>query len=343
MFLQVKRILIRLTVKPGSRVLDLACGHCQDLLKFGEARVARLLGIDFSRESILEARKRVRESSRNWTLQRMLRVPEFHVGNVLQSKVWTQLKGELFDVVSVQLAIHYMVQTETQLRDFLKRSVFHLEKGGVFIGSTMCCRALVEVALQMRLLLPPEADEPDEEFAQVKAARVEEANGGDVYFYGNSVFAIFFSGDTLRELLSPWGIPKRPGEQVLKGDEDVHVCVESNILKEFYFFLFLLLRKTPPDTSASAVRPGGVRSVSRGSPPFGVFFGKVRNLLSLLAAGNDRREGVRVSLRGHEETGGSLGSSVLDELLFSSASPGSLGRLFCVGTRSAQVAKFTPK
>lgn len=207
--LQMKRILIRRFVPVGARVLDLACGHGQDVLKFAEVRVSRLLGFDFSRESILEARRRVQSSATQRTLQQMLTMPEFHVGDVQNPKMWNQLRGERFDVVSIQLAIHYMVQTEQSLVDLIKRSAARLLPGGHFICSTVCCRALVQIVLQMQLLLPPDPEEGDEEFAAVKAARLEEAQGEDVYFYGNSVFAVFFSGKTLRDLLAPWGFPKR--------------------------------------------------------------------------------------------------------------------------------------
>ncbi|KAK2196589.1 bifunctional mRNA (guanine-N(7))-methyltransferase domain/S-adenosyl-L-methionine-dependent methyltransferase superfamily/mRNA triphosphatase Cet1-like superfamily/mRNA cap guanine-N7 methyltransferase/mRNA triphosphatase Cet1-like [Babesia duncani] len=133
----VKRILISFYIKPKSCVLDLACGHGQDLDKFGTVGIQTLVGIDISKKEILEARSRY-----NTRRNRFRFSAEFHHGNVLDKKVYVFLKNRLFDVVNFQLAIHYVLESE-QMAEFIITQIHKtLNDGGLFIGSTMCCKAL---------------------------------------------------------------------------------------------------------------------------------------------------------------------------------------------------------
>ncbi|XP_026193509.1 uncharacterized protein LOC34624406 [Cyclospora cayetanensis] len=209
---QAKRMLIQMEVFLGARVLDLACGHAQDLLKFAQVRVSRLLGIDFSRDSILEARHRVRERSSDRLLQQLLTPPEYHVGNALEEKAWQYAAKEAFDIVSIQLAIHYMVPSQQQATDLLSRCAGRLVPGGKLIGSTMCCREIVRYVLDLKLLQQPspDADETDE-FVSVCLSRLDVAQGQRVFWAGNSLCALFFEEQTLAPLLHPFRLPTEEG------------------------------------------------------------------------------------------------------------------------------------
>ncbi|KAL8434499.1 hypothetical protein Efla_000015 [Eimeria flavescens] len=164
---------------------------------------------DFSRDSILEARRRVRATDRQ--LQRLLTKPEYHVGNALEEKAWRQAEREpLFDVVSMQLAIHYMVSTQQQAADVLARCCSRLKIGGKFIGSTMCCREIVKNMLDLQLLqdqTDADAAAATEEYAAVCAAQLAAADGQKVFVSGNHLFAIFFLENTLRQILHPHRLP----------------------------------------------------------------------------------------------------------------------------------------
>lgn len=116
-------------------VLDLACGHGQDILKYKGKRINRLVGIDISIEEISEARHRLRtyENSLSFSI-------EYHVGNLLSRSTYSKiLKDFTFEIISIQLSMHYMLINEETSFEFLKNISRHLKPGGFFIGSTISC------------------------------------------------------------------------------------------------------------------------------------------------------------------------------------------------------------
>ncbi|UKJ90305.2 hypothetical protein MACJ_001237 [Theileria orientalis] len=134
----VKRLMIMVYIKQNATVLDLACGHGQDIDKYDVKRIKKLMGIDISLREINEARRRY--SQRKKVLSY---TAEFHHGNLMDSKVYSVfVKNRKFDIVSIQLAIHYILETEV-CADFILRKVHEiLNEGGLFIGSTVCCERI---------------------------------------------------------------------------------------------------------------------------------------------------------------------------------------------------------
>ncbi|OII77254.1 mRNA capping large subunit family protein [Cryptosporidium andersoni] len=139
---EVKRALIDLFIdgplkvkNSGYYILDLACGHGQDILKYKGKKIKKLIGIDISAEEIAEARHRLKG------YQHSICFPiEFHVGNLLSKSTYTNiLKNYKFDVVTIQLALHYMLINEEISREFLNNVVRYLNPGGLFIGTTISC------------------------------------------------------------------------------------------------------------------------------------------------------------------------------------------------------------
>lgn len=128
-----KRLLIDQYVPLGSSVLDLACGHGQDLLKYAEKKVNLFVGIDVSQAEIIEARDRAKRPQN----RSRFRECRFHVGNILKPESYGRhlIKNPVVDVVSVQLAIHYTLGSESNARLVLSSIADRLKPGGVLIGS----------------------------------------------------------------------------------------------------------------------------------------------------------------------------------------------------------------
>ena len=53
----------------------------------------------------------------------------------------------MFDVASMQFALHYMGQTEGRMRRFLHEVSRHLRVGGIFIATTMDSRVLIQLLM----------------------------------------------------------------------------------------------------------------------------------------------------------------------------------------------------
>lgn len=62
-----------------------------------------------------------------------------------QNSRWRQ--GDLFDVASMQFALHYMGQTEARMRRFMHEVSRHLRIGGIFIATTMDSRVLIQLLM----------------------------------------------------------------------------------------------------------------------------------------------------------------------------------------------------
>ncbi|PFH31057.1 methyltransferase domain-containing protein [Besnoitia besnoiti] len=204
---QVKRLLINKFVSMGQTVLELACGHGQDLWKYAERCIGKFVGVDLSVTEIREARRRVRERHQSQhLLQQMLHPPAFHVGNLVDRKALGFLRAEKFDVVSCQLAIHYMVQTEQQARDVLSRAAAHLKDGGLLLGSTVCCNALAEHLLELAFVaaseeLDVEAEEVRTEDARGRSDDAHGVKAHDTCEFGNEVYSVTFETAVLEQLL----------------------------------------------------------------------------------------------------------------------------------------------
>ncbi|CTQ41220.1 mRNA (guanine-N7-)-methyltransferase [Babesia microti strain RI] len=174
----VKRGLIYVFVKKNSRVLDLACGRGQDLDKYSSVGINYLVGIDISSREIQEARRRFNQRKNSFSF-----TAEFHHGNLLDSKTYTSfLSGKKFSLISIQLAVHYLISTIDSLNLFLNNILNYMSEDGYFIGSTVMVERLVD-------------------------GLVDEVCGrayikGNSISFGNSIYNITFSSDTMEQIAS---------------------------------------------------------------------------------------------------------------------------------------------
>lgn len=179
------------TKLPGSnklggpiRVLDLACGKGGDLGKWilHPRTIGNYVGIDVARGSLRDAALRVR------SMRQKLKLCTFTVADLgadvpgrLKSPKRTQMQKLLswslqdeadnetdtpefkmvrgggvsqqdkFDVVSVQFAIHYMMQTRSRARRFFNTVSELLEIGGELIATTIDARVVMDHLLSLGL------------------------------------------------------------------------------------------------------------------------------------------------------------------------------------------------
>ncbi|PPS93978.1 Abd1p RNA (Guanine-7-methyltransferase (Cap methyltransferase)) [Cryptosporidium hominis] len=165
-------------------VLDLACGHGQDILKFKGKKISRLIGIDISAEEISEARHRLKryENSLNFSV-------EYHVGNLLSRTTYSKiLKNYTFEIISIQLSMHYMLINEETSLEFLRNISNYLKPGGFFIGSTISCDHIFYSMKQNSVKINLNENPED----------VNDSNGNlnsTKYVCGNSIYKISFNCD----------------------------------------------------------------------------------------------------------------------------------------------------
>ncbi|KAF4667939.1 hypothetical protein FOL47_003332 [Perkinsus chesapeaki] len=150
----VKRVLIEKFVPPsGPVVLDLACGHGQDLWKYSACKPRLYIGIDISSEAIEEAKRRYGESE-----QRLQYRAVFIQGNLEDETTFkkailiAEQEGvccaaaagdtRVFDTVSMQLAMHYLMSSEEAAQQLLARVSAVLKPGGNFIGTIPCSETI---------------------------------------------------------------------------------------------------------------------------------------------------------------------------------------------------------
>ncbi|KAH8582521.1 Abd1p RNA guanine-7-methyltransferase [Cryptosporidium sp. chipmunk genotype I] len=166
-------------------VLDLACGHGQDILKYKGKRISRLIGIDISAEEISEARHRLKtyENSLNFSV-------EYHVGNLLSRTTYSKiLKNYTFEMISIQLSMHYMLINEETSFEFLKNVSNYLKPGGFFIGSTISCDHIFYSMKNnsVKINLNDNSEDSNESNCGL--------NNSTKYVSGNSIYKISFNCD----------------------------------------------------------------------------------------------------------------------------------------------------
>jgi SAM-dependent methyltransferase len=180
----VKSILLSEFVPERSVVLDLACGHGQDLMKFKSKRLRAFIGTDISEAALAEARRR---HSSN-------RVPmypaAFIQGNLMMPEIFEQIKRAAeamgvtdespFDVISIQLALHYIVGSADDAKLFMDRVSSLLKPGGKFIASFPCCD---RIGRRIRTIAP-----------------VDETTFTE-FVFGNETYKVTFTKDELLKLV----------------------------------------------------------------------------------------------------------------------------------------------
>jgi mRNA (guanine-N7-)-methyltransferase len=117
------------------KVLDLACGQGQDLLKYRGRDVELWVGVDISSAAVAEAKSRYMESH---TARRLDYDAKFIVGNLMEEATFEELSGHSFDVISVQFALHYITHEPEAAESFLQKVAALLKPGGWFIGTLPC-------------------------------------------------------------------------------------------------------------------------------------------------------------------------------------------------------------
>ena len=169
------------TARSGPVILDLACGHGQDLMKYKNKYPKFYLGLDISQEALNEARRRYKSSNN-------IKYPaDFMQGNLMLPETFTEIRQRAqaygitdeapFDIVSMQLALHYIVGSENDARNFFSQIFALLKPGGRFIATFPCCNRIARRLRDLKFI-------PDD------------TNFDELYF-GNDTYRVTFKSDEI--------------------------------------------------------------------------------------------------------------------------------------------------
>jgi mRNA (guanine-N7-)-methyltransferase len=122
-----KRALLGLFVRPGDRLLDLACGRGGDVHKWRALRAGSVLGLDVSGASIEEARARC--AARGDDDGRI----RFRCADLKCPRGLAEIRGT-FDVVTCMFALHYFCGDADHHGPLFRAVARHLRPGGYFLG-----------------------------------------------------------------------------------------------------------------------------------------------------------------------------------------------------------------
>ncbi|CAM9120399.1 unnamed protein product [Chrysoparadoxa australica] len=147
--------------RKGIRVLDLACGKGGDLAKWGTHKVSKYVGVDIAKVSLEDLVKRLHE--RNPFPKAQVKLVAGDLGAMdladdysldvwdKESFLWGKGRGlepsDVFDVCSMQFALHYMGETEEKLKSFMSTVGKRLRPGGIFVATTPDARVLMELLM----------------------------------------------------------------------------------------------------------------------------------------------------------------------------------------------------
>jgi mRNA (guanine-N7-)-methyltransferase len=126
----IKSQLIKTYTNRGDKVLDLCCGKGGDLLKWDNANVSTVIGIDIAAVSIEQAKSRYNSGKRF--------IAEFYAGDVFANDITVFINRShlnTFDVVSCQFALHYSFETQEKAMIGLSNISKSLKTGGRFIAT----------------------------------------------------------------------------------------------------------------------------------------------------------------------------------------------------------------
>ena len=232
------------------RVLDLACGKGGDLGKWTihPRKLENYVGVDVARGSLIDAAIRVRQMSKRgnknmrkctFTLadlgedvpgrtrsKRAKRMQELLTWNIQDETKEEQeydpkfvaregggiVETDKFDVVSIQFAIHYMMQTRKRARRFFHTVSSLLEVGGNLIATTIDARVVVEKLMGLGLDYHfdefdahCDVDQPENEERHASGNKKRKVSGeeGATVTVGRGVCRLKFDADMLRKVFNP--------------------------------------------------------------------------------------------------------------------------------------------
>ena len=126
-----KRIVIsRAVTTTPPRILDLCCGRFGDLHKYLACNASKIVGIDASSESILEAQSRAK------TFVSMTTDIQLLCADILseEARHFIEIHGP-YDVVVANMCLNYFFDSANRLERFIHLAASRLVDGGFFIGS----------------------------------------------------------------------------------------------------------------------------------------------------------------------------------------------------------------
>lgn len=123
----MKRLLYERYVRRGQAIGDFCCGQGGDLAKAAHQKVKFYVGIDFSHTALEEAKFRAKNTPH---VKRSIEELMFHAQDLRKDVV---LIEPSLDIISCQLALHYIWDSATHIDTFLTSVRGSLQVGGYFI------------------------------------------------------------------------------------------------------------------------------------------------------------------------------------------------------------------
>jgi len=133
--------------RPPLRIVDLACGRGGDVGRisraYGEGVPVLYTGMDLSANQIQAARERTAKGG--------MRAPEgskfvWMVGDAFAPRVLDDIKRKDFDVVSIQMALHYAAASEERMAAAIDNIAGLCRPGGVVVLTTTDWKPLLSFA-----------------------------------------------------------------------------------------------------------------------------------------------------------------------------------------------------
>ena len=169
----IKKMLITNYTNPGDSLLDISCGRAGDLNHWIDAKLDKIVGVDYNRENLEHpdngACIRLIKKSEDFTSNALLiwgdssknyldgsagkdELNKYYLdviyGNVERSNINNEKLLEIynignldagngFDAISCQFSFHYFFENKEKLHNVLKNVSNSLKAGGIFIGTTL--------------------------------------------------------------------------------------------------------------------------------------------------------------------------------------------------------------
>ncbi|SOV75003.1 methyltransferase, putative [Plasmodium sp. gorilla clade G3] len=145
---EVKRIMILFFVSYNSKILDLACGHGQDMLKYNSIQNKVYVGIDLSKKEIELAKERLNQNDMKGLCNNDNFI--FLQGDILNNKFYRKWKSKniMFDIISINLALHYVIYNEKSSKKFFKIIENFLENDGLLLATTISTVTLTDFLMK---------------------------------------------------------------------------------------------------------------------------------------------------------------------------------------------------